>query len=215
MADPKPIDIINDNPERESVMFGFEAYAKTIAGVIANRKNDTPLVIGIYGSWGAGKTTLMEATRKLLKGKAYEDKKLFRQTKSVWFQAWKYGKEEEILAALIEEIFKTMKTHGFFEACKAEIEKLASELKPSKVIGSVTKLLTGQDITEFFGELEYKEKLGFYDTFQEFFDRLLWTYLRWRPKRSHAEQTDDQAHALVIFIDDLDRCPPGKIVRVL
>ena len=73
MSKRKPVYIISDDPARkdkvvsddpahkEKVVFGFEAYARTLAELIAFRDNRTPMVIGIYGPWGSGKTTLMEA----------------------------------------------------------------------------------------------------------------------------------------------------------
>ncbi len=215
MTENKPVSIISDSPEKDKTLFGFEAYANTIAGLIANKENKTPIVIGIYGPWGSGKTTLMETVKSFLDNKKFKDKSLYRICKTVWFQAWKYGSEDEILAALIEEIFKTMKRDGFFEACKARIEELVKKIKPSKLFGKLTELSTGLEITEFFSELEYKEKLGFYDTFQDFFDRLLWDYLAWYPKVHQSQKPDDSKAALVIFIDDLDRCPSEKILKVL
>ena len=111
MLDNKPVTIISDAPQlkSDSVMFGFEGYARTIADLIANKANETPLVIGIYGPWGSGKTTLMATVRDLLTNIDYEDRETYRKCKTVWFQAWKYDKENEILAGLIEEIFKTIK----------------------------------------------------------------------------------------------------------
>ena len=221
MIENKPVYIISDTPVRDSDLFGFDAYAKTIAELIASKENKTPFVIGIFGPWGSGKTTLMQTVINRLedieKYEKHEKKKLFRNCKTVWFQAWKYKDEEEILAALIEEIFKTMKRDGFFEGCKAEIESFLNTFDKSKVIGKITEFFTGGlvDVSEFFSKLEYKEKLGFYDTFQDFFDRLLWTYLTWRPKIKSVEKPDDTKAALAIFIDDLDRCPKDRILRVL
>jgi len=215
MANEKPVYIISDAPELDTVLFGFEGYARTLAGLIANKENKTPMVIGIYGPWGSGKTTLMETVRRLLKDKNFKNKDTYRPCKTVWFQAWKYGKEEKILAALIETIFKTMKNDGFLEARKAEIEEIVKKLKPFKGLAKVTKSITGVDITEFFSELEYKEKLGFYDTFQDFFERLLWTYTNLRPQLTSSEEPDDSKGALVVFIDDLDRCPKNRILQVL
>ncbi len=215
MPDYEPVYIISDSPAKKSVVFGFDAYAKTVADLIANKNNKTPLVIGIYGPWGSGKTTLMETVKGFLEDNDYTDKKTYRKCRTVWFQAWKYDKEDEILAALIEEIFKTMKRDGFLEACKAEIEALIEKTKPFKALGNLAKSITGIDLPEVFSELEYKSKLGFYITFQEFFDRLLWAYTNLRPKWTSSEEPDDSKGALVVFIDDLDRCPRSRILKVL
>ena len=212
---PPPVYVISDNPEKEKALFGFDVYAKTIGGLIANKENKTPLVIGIFGKWGSGKTTLMETVRQLLKNGTFTDRTLYRRCKTVWFQAWKYNQENEILAALIEEIFKAMENDGFFTQCRSKIEKLASGLNHSKIIDRITKLGSGVGVSDLFTGLEYKAKLGFYDTFQEFFDKVLWTYLNWRPQLHQAEKTDERQSALAVFIDDLDRCPPKRIVKVL
>lgn len=216
MAENEPVYIISDNPEKDSVLFGFDGYARTIAELIAYKDNKTPLVIGIYGPWGSGKTTLMQTVLSYFrKIDDYKDKDHFRNIKTVWFQAWKYKEEEEILAALIEEIFKAMKRDGFLENCKAQIETLVKKFDTLKFIGKFTELFSGVDVGEFFSKLEYREKLGFFDTFQDFFDRLIWDYLNWRPKKSTGEKPDDKKGVLVIFIDDLDRCPKGRILKVL
>ena len=215
MIESKPTHIISDMPEKEAVEFNFDAYAKTIADLIANKNNKTPMVIGVYGAWGSGKTTLMETVKSSLQDQSYQDKNVFRKCKSVWFQAWKYAQEEQILAALIEEIFRTMKQDGFFERCKAEIEELVKQINPFKALGKAVKSIASFDPTEIMVQLEYKQKLGFYDTFQEFFDRLIWTYTRIRPQLSADEEPDDTKGALVVFIDDLDRCPKERIIRVL
>ncbi|MDL1975967.1 MAG: SUMF1/EgtB/PvdO family nonheme iron enzyme [Deltaproteobacteria bacterium] len=253
MPDKKLVDIISDAPEVKSVKFGFEHYARTIAELIANKKNKTPLVIGIYGPWGSGKTTLMETVKSYLESDVYEAREIYRKCKTVWFQAWKYDKEDEILAALIEEILRAIKKDkssadrikgeleevmnrtgipkGFAKLANRIIGKVASyapmikggleEVKNKvdipKGVAKLAEKFIGLDVSDFISEPAYKAKLGFYDTFQEFFDRLLWTYTNLRPNFSSpkTETPDDQKGALVIFIDDLDRCPGPRIVKVL
>lgn len=215
MPDNVAVDIISDSPEVEIVEFGFEAYARTIAGLIANRNNKTPLVIGIYGPWGSGKTTLMKTVKRFLENSDYTDVDGCRKCKTVWFQAWKYDKEDEILAALVEEIFKAIKRDGTFGRIRGELEEFINKMDIPKGVGKLAKHFIGADVTDFISEPAYRAKLGFYDTFQEFFDRLLWTYTNLRPQFSSTEEPDDQKGALVVFIDDLDRCPRERIKKVL
>lgn len=182
-AEMNLVKIYADEPAEEEIDFGFDTYAKTLAGLIANKENQTPLVIGIYGSWGTGKTTLMQAIQDRLDNqkipkpsgsKGGADSQI-RPCKTVWFQAWKYDKENEILAGLLEAIFQAMGQDGFFsqDGIKANLEKLAKGLNKKKILGFVTKLTTGVDISDFFQELAHKKHLGFYDIFRYFFDDLI------------------------------------------
>jgi predicted KAP-like P-loop ATPase len=166
MPDNVAVDIISDSPEVETVDFGFEAYARTIAGLIANRNNKTPLVIGIYGPWGSGKTTLMKTVKRFLKNSDYTNRDGCRKCKTVWFQAWKYDKEDEILAALVEEILKAIKRDGTFGRIRGELEEFINKMDILKGVGKLAKHFIGVDATDFISEPAYRAKLGFYDTFR-------------------------------------------------
>ena len=162
----EPVHFINDSPETQTPLFGFMAYAKTIASLIANQANKTPMVIGIYGSWGSGKTTLMKAVKRLLEHQ--ERGGDWRKCQTVWFQAWKYGKEEEILSALIGEILKTMQDDGgFIKRCKPEIRELITNKNIATFLGKLSKITTGLDVSEFLMGLKSKAKPGFWDTFEK------------------------------------------------
>ncbi|HIH87392.1 MAG TPA: hypothetical protein HA304_05765 [Methanosarcinales archaeon] len=58
------ISIFNDHPESSAELFNFNAYSDAIAGIIQSKKTKTPLVIGIFGEWGSGKTSLMRTIEK-------------------------------------------------------------------------------------------------------------------------------------------------------
>ncbi|ACN16484.1 conserved hypothetical protein [Desulforapulum autotrophicum HRM2] len=214
--DSIPVQIISDAPQKREADFGFAAYVDTIADLIAFEENQTPLVIGVYGKWGSGKTTLMKSiAHKLDTDEKYQGGTPYRNSKTVWFQAWKYKDEDEILAALIEQIFKAMAKDGFFTGCRAQIEKLTEGINTPKLFTSLIKKITTLDISEFFQDPAYKKFTGFYDVFEDFFTRLIWTYLSWRPQKNQCETHGEKKGVLAVFIDDLDRCPREKIVSVL
>ena len=152
----EPGDIISDEAQRQAKEFGFEAYAKTIADIIAKKKNKTPMVIGIYGPWGSGKTSLMQTVQtQLLEAKPSET---HRVCKPVWFQAWKYAEEDAILAALVEETIKTMQQGDFLKRRKKDLKILAKRLDTTKAFKLFSKFITGGafDVTELFKELPHK-----------------------------------------------------------
>lgn len=206
--------IISDAPEFDAPDFGFEAYARSMADVIRNPKNKTPLVIGLYGAWGTGKTTLMRRVEQDVKAPKVAG--TYRPCKTVWFEAWKHAEEDALLAALIEEIFKAMEADGVISWTKAQMEKIAEELNLKGLFDDAVKALSGGLINpeNWFSSLEHKEKLGFYPVFNQFFDRLLWSYVTPTGLQG-SEAFDDEKGSLVIFIDDLDRCPYDRIVKVL
>ncbi len=86
MTDSKPVYIISDSPVTDSNLFGFDVYAETISELIVNKENKTPLVIGIHGPWGSGKTSLMETVRTYLYDKEkYKDRKIYRKVRPYGF----------------------------------------------------------------------------------------------------------------------------------
>jgi formylglycine-generating enzyme required for sulfatase activity/GTPase SAR1 family protein len=210
-----PVQIIDDTYACEKVNLGFTSHADTLAGLIANKDNRTPLVMGVYGDAGCGKTTLMRAIRSRLDGDGLNNTKQYRRCKTIWFNAWKHDGQQALLASLIETVFKAMDADGFFSLAGTKIEAIARRIDQSNIFASVSKLGAGTDISEFFSDMAYKEKLGAYDTFQKYFSDLVWTFLYWRFKTTQEKKPDDKKVALVIFIDNLDQCTTTHIADVL
>jgi phospholipase C len=59
--------IVSDRWAEEDRL-GYQAYARTLAGVITHKEALAPLTIGIKAPWGAGKTSLMKQVQHILDG---------------------------------------------------------------------------------------------------------------------------------------------------
>jgi formylglycine-generating enzyme required for sulfatase activity len=110
--------ILNDQPADEDAL-NFAPYRDTLADIINDPNTDTPLVIGVFGDWGSGKSTLMKLVQEGVNPKSDEEKKLRvdvpeRRNHTIWFTAWKYDKEEVLWRALLTRVL-------------AEVRPLASE----------------------------------------------------------------------------------------
>jgi formylglycine-generating enzyme required for sulfatase activity len=97
-AKPTDISILTDLPTQEDAL-DFEPYVRTLANVIRSANTATPLTIGVFGTWGSGKTSLMHMVENQLPD----------EFKTVWFDAWKYDKEETLWRALLLQVLSEVR----------------------------------------------------------------------------------------------------------
>jgi hypothetical protein len=71
----------SDKESREDCL-GFSSYVSSLAEVCLE-KDIAPLVLGIFGSWGSGKSSLMS----MLKDKI-DSETPGKRAKTLWFNAW-------------------------------------------------------------------------------------------------------------------------------
>ena len=218
----------------QEALFSFDDFAAILARLIADKKTKTPLTIGISGRWGTGKTTLLRRVERMLaQTQVLSDKTkpaildfcnseenpqdLFRPCRTVWFNAWKYADEEQLLVALIRVIVQEMARDDIVSKVMG---KMLDPTYPRRdVINTVLgwfsiqagktgiKLGTGEA-----KETPFAEKTAMLDLFDEAFNKLM---AAWVHHSLDADKVDPEKGVLVIFIDDLDRCLPPKMVQVL
>ena len=87
--------ILSDIPKPRPDLLEFERYVKPLTDFIVTEGTDTPFVIGIFGTWGTGKTTLM---------KMIADRVTANEYPVVWFNPWLYRDEENLLVPLLQTI---------------------------------------------------------------------------------------------------------------
>lgn len=81
--------------------FNRRIYSERIAQTIASRKETKSLVVGIYGKWGEGKTSVLN----------FIDSELKRQNNIVtlFFNPWMFPSETELFTAFYTELAKGLK----------------------------------------------------------------------------------------------------------
>jgi hypothetical protein len=93
---------LSDKPSLIDLL-DYRDYAEALIDLIQNPKTQTPLTIAIDGAWGSGKTTLMEMMKGDLDRQKRDDDGQ-SNAHTVWFNAWKYDREDSLWAALALEI---------------------------------------------------------------------------------------------------------------
>jgi energy-coupling factor transporter ATP-binding protein EcfA2 len=84
--------ILIDVPAPEPA-FGFKEIARALADIIQN--SEPPFAVGVFGSWGSGKSTLMDA----IAGQIDTQKAVV-----VPFNAWRYEREPHLILPLLDTI---------------------------------------------------------------------------------------------------------------
>lgn len=72
--------------------FDFRDYAEVLAE--RARKAEPPLTIGLNGSWGSGKTSLMRLMEQQLTG-----------IETIWINVWQLSNQDEVWQAFLQALF--------------------------------------------------------------------------------------------------------------
>jgi hypothetical protein len=154
-------------------------------------QSETPLVIGVFGEWGAGKTSLMRMVETALPPES---------ARTVWFDAWRHQQDETPTVALMHSMVSQL---DLGEDGRKLLTVIAAAF--GSALLKATTSMTAGDVDalgrrfeeERFQVREYRTRLG--DHLRELVDKA-------RGK---------QRGRIVFFIDELDRCDGRSALKVL
>jgi KAP family P-loop domain len=86
---------ISDQPTEQDQL-GFGPYVEALAAFLTHKDTKPPLTVSVEGGWGSGKSSFMLLLREAII-KAHE--KTDYGPKTVWFNAWRFDKDEAVWAA--------------------------------------------------------------------------------------------------------------------
>lgn len=232
-----PQGILSDQPANTDQL-NFAPYAKTLADIIADQKTATPLTIGVFGSWGQGKTSLMRMVEKMMLDNADPN----FPVQPVWFNAWLYSQQDSLWRALISRVLNAAHAFPMLDAeAHHTLNHLETRLYGNAhtaggqvtLPGAALRGLSGVTLPPLMGlELMLRQAVrsGDADTEHALHELIA------DVEESDAYTRRDQIAALddfrrqfeeisrnwivnngrlAVFVDDLDRCLPDKAVEVL
>ena len=227
----------SDNETGEDLL-GYKVHASLLKDVILDR-NMLPTSIGIFGNWGAGKSSLMLLLQKelnswveLISKENEERRDGLRENNlilQITFNSWKFENYESTKNTLIVEILEAIsadiaKRKDFFEKADDLLKRISllrvgmylikkgsqffssTERLPDEIgnmIPSVDELkgfLKEDEAEAIIEDLRAKNTARFISKFRDLFEMLI---------------VSAGYRAVVVYIDDLDRCNPTKVVDCL
>ena len=195
-------------------------------------RTDPPIVIGVHGDWGEGKTSFMRVLQALL-GK--KDRKAYRQIEerdempkpwlseraeaelqakesqtddilTVWFNPWEHQFEDEPVMPLLDAI--RYQHASRWSKIKSNLKRVIEDPK-FRIIGKAALGVAKMVGPGWFSALsrqigdEARTVMDSFANFREEFEECM------------EELTKDSGGRVVVFVDDLDRCEAEYVVKIL
>jgi len=182
--------IITDVPAENA----FDEYATALSNIIVD--SDSPFTIGILGKWGTGKTSLM----KNISSKLKSEKK--NAPVIVWFDAWRCQQEKTFaLIPLLGTIIYTIKKDDILKEIASAFSNFSKSIEIKCGLEGNIGIAKGT-----FGIANKKSKpdvTKLEETESQYYDSLKKIEKNLKNKK------------IVVFIDDLDRCRPDKVIEII
>lgn len=217
--------------ESEIDLLGFNVHSRFIYEIVTDKKM-LPVTIGLFGDWGSGKTSVMKMLEKTLSSidddKNSEDK---ANIICLYFNGWQFEGYDDAKSAILSSTLMQLAEHKKIgEKIKDKAASLMKSVNWMRLVGMSVKNVALPAILAYltggaslipslagFGKkflgMEDKDKESEWEklikddksdsgpldirTFRERFSEML---------------KDTKIDALVILIDDLDRCSPDRII---
>ena len=119
--------------------FNHNAYAETLYELL--KSNDPPLSIGLFGSWGIGKSTIIHALNRKLKNERSD-------IQFIYFNAWKYSGDSfrrEFLLSVAEQLNADERTLKWLKNLYYS-STIADEDTDDKFVRQMIKIITSKQI---------------------------------------------------------------------
>lgn len=214
----------NDEPTLHDFL-GREAMVHEVADQVAH--DDPPLVVGIHGDWGSGKTSFLHQLQFHLTGDCPQQGARRLETPpekdrgwdpvdnvtAIWFEAWRYQHEPSPVVALLQEIRAQLPLDA----------KLWTETKKLAEVSVQSALRAFESLTESVGiqataireEGERWERERFHVSLPSHAIRQQLEHAIATVLDGGSSGSGSGKRRLVVLIDDLDRCEPRAAYRLL
>lgn len=191
--------------KKEDDRLGFYPYAEALADLVT--AIEPPQVIGVTGSWGSGKTSLMS----LCMGALTESTTIH----SVWFDAWQYDKGINLLYPLVRRVSQSC-SNTQIQSEDIHMKRVLATvaLLGYDVVTGILNKATGIDL----GTKKLADTLKLVEDNGPLLERYVDDVSKLRGEVDEfflGIRSATGKEKICIFVDDLDRCSPDTCIDLL
>lgn len=212
--------------ESEIDLLAYSPFAELITNIAANKRLN-PLTIGLFGSWGVGKSTLLKLVEENIK----EIDPTHKSIVCVPLNSWMFEGYDDAKSAIMESLLRALlDNQPAFEKLKDKVKTLigridfirlgATAIKHGMplLMGAINPAVATITAAQYLTEDKRKELVeDFKEVWKEKEDDDNSTIENIRLFRKEFGELIEQSKIknLVVMIDDLDRCTPERVIETL
>jgi hypothetical protein len=166
---------------------GRAGFARRIAQSIIDHPTDAGLVVGVYGPWGEGKTSLLHMVDAELKRS--------REIETLWFNPWYFRGQEALVLSFLSQLAAKLEVR--LGTSSDEFKRLLN--KYGSVLSALPLSVYGVDPGKLMTAVADRLKESDLEALKDRLNKIL----------------DEKRIDLVVFMDDIDRLDRGEIHSVL
>ena len=210
------LSLATDTPIKDSErdLIGRAPFAERLADILKSAAGPESLVIGLYGSWGSGKTSVINLVENELSRKDDDGK---ADVSIVRFDPWNYLTAEQLLAQFLKEVGDSLDkhAHGRRKLCGKLRGKRPELLNAFAAYSEALLMTAGADASLAGMQLTGAAVTAF--------GNLLTSWLRKSTGRAGSVSAKKQRlekellkydGRVVVIIDDIDRLPNDQVRMV-
>lgn len=220
----------SDNETKEDLL-GYQVHADLLKEVVLD-PSMLPISIGVFGDWGSGKSSLMLLMQESIdkwKTETDESNKVNgapkRNTKvlQIMFNSWQFEDYEDTKLTLIESILggviKDIEDHrDVFEKADACLSKIKYLKLGIVVLKNLARKIVPKEIQDLLPNKEEWNEISKEDQdllLEEAKEANSSNFIKRFRKDFTSIIADGDYRSVIVYIDDLDRCSPERIIQCL
>ena len=209
-----------DNETTQDLL-GYQVHADLLKKIILADEM-LPISIGVFGNWGSGKSSLMLLLYDGIK--EWKEANPACNILQIQFNSWQFEDFDSTKLTVVETILDSLKRDianrtdlgekidvffqkiDFLKAGVFVLKKAFENLTPNRIKkwlpskDDIDKITGDKEYNELFNEVSSGNSSKFIAKFRLIFEKLI-------------EETEYKA--IIVYIDDLDRCAPERIIDCL